>query len=290
MSKIVEWLNDRVGYLHNVQLYMQRMNIRRIGPIHEGSYVFSFPSLTQLQNDIDQANILQREFTELFQQKGDISGFNSGDVSYGAYMKSPGHVIKRGGSYNDRGYPTYLEFFFKGPHNKFYSEVPGGDAKGFYFHGLGNSKIYYYKFQADSEEEDDQELPSAQPVPKTPPPKKTSSKAKRAKPKTKKTPIRAPTVSQIGSSHKLLPKKGHGLSRLIAEAKDPPIVELTGTVEGLKSFRKRHKTLTCSTTYKLREKHRLIVEFKTFPQREKFLQEVSLRTLSYRLGSFATWQ
>ncbi|QYW06011.1 E2 protein [Papillomaviridae sp. Haddock_c145] len=42
-----------------------------------------------------------------------------------------------------------------------------------------------------------------------------------------------------GSSKQLLPKKGHGLSRLLAEAIDPPGIQVSGSYESLKGFRRR---------------------------------------------------
>lgn len=280
LKTAIIYLTDQVGFLHNQELYRKRNGVsHKSGLVTEGTTSFLFESESQTQLKLKQGKDLLKRFQELFDAFGNISGFNIGDLSWGALLANPAYVLKKGGSYNDRGYPVYAEFFYKA-HGKWYRETPASDAKGFYFFGLGQEKVYFYNFPSDSDEEEPQPGPSTK--------QKKQKKHKVTKPKPKARPPQ--------SSKHLLGRKGHGLSRLLAEAADPPIVEFRGPLEQIKGFRRRvlqkytglFSGTSSSYIWSHKKEHRFLIEFESVEQRSKFLEECTLKLPSHRLGNFDT--
>lgn len=287
LHSAAEYLQDLIGLAHNTLLFKQRNDIgSKPHTSSEGKTVYHLESTSKLENDIRDNQKLFEVVEALMKQMGNIRGFNCGDISFGSFMTTPAFVLKRGGSYNDRGYPVYDAFYFRGPRNIFLEEKPKGDAKGFYFHALGESERHYYYLFAG--EESDEEQP--QPGPSKEQPVKKTSKPKKAK------PVPKLTAGAVGSSKVLLDRTGHGLSRLLAEARDPPLIEFKGPLEVVKGFRRRAEAkygsliLSSSTTYRLtRDKaHRCLFEFRSVSDRDTFLSTCTLKLPNHRLGNFLT--
>ncbi|AXH75395.1 MAG: E2 protein [Melanogrammus aeglefinus-associated papillomavirus 1] len=290
LKKCVDYLTDHEGFLHNCILYKSRNGVsHKTATLHQGKHVMVLPSDSQLKHELEQVSEVSKAFTRLYEQKGNIPGFNPQDTDYSSYVKSPSNVIKRGGQYDERGYPVYSMFYVPSHRNVYVEEKPQSDDRGFYFLALGQRKHYFFLFQPDSDEEEPQLEPSA----KVAKPVKTKTTPKRAPSKT--VAKRAPSVPAPSKSKVLLGRTGHGLSRLLAEAKDPPIVEFEGTLEEIKGFRKRaekkyhHLISRSSTTYtwKLGSK-RFMFQFSSYAKRSQFLDECTLRIPKYRLGAFDT--
>ncbi|QYW06022.1 E2 protein [Papillomaviridae sp. Haddock_c6033] len=262
----LDLIDQQYGYRHDHRMSRKMMRLTK-----EGVSV-QLPSANELSQTKQQLTFVLKAMEKLEHQFGNIKDWNSGDFDYASLTRSPTNVIKRKGNYNKKGYPVFDMFYVPIPRGQYREDKPQGDNKGFFFSALGSGKVYYYLFnpETDSEEEEPQPGPS-------------TSKAEKAKPQS------GPKIS--------LGRKGHGLARLLAEAKDPPILEFTGSLEEIKGFRKRasvkYKDLITSftTTYHWRKKdHKCMFEFKTTASREHFLKNCTLKLPKYRKGNFDTPQ
>ena len=106
---------------------------------------------------------------------------------------------------------------------------------------------------------------------------------------------------QVGRGHRTVPRTGlTRLSRLEAEAADPPVILVKGGANILKCWRNRCKKSNSlvwhistvfrwadSTAFHDFNQHRMLIAFKTKTQRELFLSSVHFpKGTSYSLGSF----
>lgn len=219
--------------------------------IIDGSAV-QVPSFTVLE-------ALEHQLRELLKITVDVKahGWGSGkwspnDFSYANYNWRPENVLKQNGTYDRNGYPIYSKLFLylKGKLHQF---TPQGDEYGFYFQS-DQYKVYYYQFKEDyanMQLSDDEPTPSTSHSTQAAPPKKSVKKSVK-----KQRPAKgAPT--EKGASNTVV-TKGHGLQLLLAQAKDPPGVEISGHYEKLKGFRRRTlaKNLKCkdlSSLFKWRD-------------------------------------
>lgn len=278
-------LEHGIAYLQAVKQYIiWQEDFRRDHPLIRTT---SIRTKAQLAVEKEENRLLTNAFTGLHQQHNNSKGWKPDDFTWFSWReRSPYGVLKKGGHYNNNGYPVYDMFYvpIQGRLNHYLESKPQGDAKGFYFTSTGGDKLYYFEFD-DSEEE----------APPRAPNKKRQVKKKHSTPK--QTPPRASPVPvrAVGKNRTLLGREGHGLSRLLLEAKDPPVVEFKGPLEKLKSFRKRiqHKYArffaTTSTSYVTSGgplSHRFLVEFATIQQRKEFLETCTFALPMYRLGSF----
>ncbi|AXH74261.1 MAG: E2 protein [Melanogrammus aeglefinus-associated papillomavirus 2] len=220
------------------------------------------PSVAAIHSENNQLEQVLKACVRVFQDFGNSPGWKPVDFTWGVYNSSPARVLKKGTHYNTKGVVQYTTFYVPSMKGGFTEDKPVIDKKGHYFTGLGNTRHYYYLL-ADSEAE-----PQSGP----------STSAKK-----KSTPRLGPKTS--------LGRKGHGLSRLLAEAKDPPIIEWKGSLEVIKGFRKRASakySVKCSSTYRWNKDHRCMFEFPSYEARDKFLKECTLKLPDYRLGAFDT--
>ncbi len=277
----LDYFQRELGFVHNCQLYKERNALpdKKFTVMSPVPFVFlSKARYTEQQTQLER---ILKSVQQLVDEK--ITGkFSYHDLSWEGFMHSPGYIVKQGGQYNERGYPTFVHFYIPQGEKPYLKVTPEGDAEGFFFHYNGH-KTYYYRFP-ESEEDSS-----------TAPPKK---KAKKKTTKVKHTEPVPP--SAVGSSHTSLPKTGHGLDRLLAEAKDPPVLEFRGSINVIKGFRRRalekYGTLILgsTSTYHWGKAHHnetvyCMFSFETVSKRKQFLQECSLQLPDHRVGNLAGW-
>ncbi|AXH77351.1 MAG: E2 protein [Lutjanus campechanus-associated papillomavirus 1] len=214
---------------------------------------------------------------DLLESKVASGIFSYHDLQPVAYNSAPIKTIKQGGHYTANGYPTYNFIYMKD--TEWIKIKPQSDAKGFFWLDK-TKKIYYFKHSVSTDK------PPKRPV------KGGRAKTKKCK-KTTPPPAAAEVVSHPLEGKTLLPKKGHGLSRLLAEAKDPPGIEISGRYEVVKGHRRRllqsqHKFKDISPLFKWKSGTvAFIILFDSETKREEFLESGSTTShIKLRLCSF----
>nr|WFF64103.1 MAG: E2 protein [Betta papillomavirus 1] len=239
---------------------------------------------------------LESAASELLNQLKSLkaSGIASGAFSYHdlqppAYKAQPVNTVKQGGHYDPRGYPTYINVYSAAT-GQWIKYPTQSDAKGFY---IGNHN-YFYKFKNDYGSFQDSESESEGPAPAAPPiettkkaAKKRSQKSTSKKTKTKKKPLKP------NRSNKSIPTKGHGLALLLAQAKDPPALQVTGITNIVKGVRRRlllKKHLFVDITslfhWSGTPDHSFIILFKSEEQRTEFLEQKTRSDIQLRFCTF----
>ncbi|WAQ80614.1 MAG: E2 protein [Fish-associated papillomavirus 1] len=287
----IDYLKDEAGYYHNVMLYrhrhkMSRAGVRLVdwGQTGNKPIIFDMPSLDFAEKMFRDSTQMAKSMKKLLDSIGNIK-ITVGDLDFDTFMQSPARVFKIGGFYSIEGYPTFHMFYIPKPGGQYFAEKPQRDSKGFYFTGLGTERHYYYIFDTE-EVEETHAVEEPQPGP-------SHARSKRRKQREPQTGL---PVSAIGTEHQSLGRKGHGVSRLLAEARDPPVIEFSGKLEQIKGFRKRalkkyiHLISSSTSTYKwgVHPEHKCLFEFNSFSERSKFLKACTLKLPNYRLGSFDT--
>ncbi|UDM59206.1 E2 [Trematomus bernacchii papillomavirus] len=210
--------------------------------------------------------------------------FNYHDLQPSAYKQAPVDTIKQIGYYDKRGYPTYAAFYIK-ERNIWTKIIPEGDEKGFYWKDK-TKKIYYYTFPQQEEEEETAPTPPLKGAKKAKPPPKGAKKPKLVKVLKQKRPAEGPKSKQ------LLGREGHGLKRLLAEAHDPPGIEISGPYEIIKGQRRRlmqkNTFLDITSLYNWKKgKKAFVILFQSVQAREEFLTtHKTTSDISIRLCSF----
>ncbi|QYW06030.1 E2 protein [Papillomaviridae sp. Seabass_c1851] len=261
----IEQLKREILYFEAAIKYREENKLPRhlFQAVHNRKAI-QIPSLTALESLLQQAQSFLPKLESL-KQSGVASGvFQYKDLQPRAFEEQPKGTIKQGGHYSPNGYPTYLALYMelRDGWNKL---KPESDADGFYFMH-GNKKVYYFRFQG----------------PPSPPP--TQPKKKKAKKKHQASPDK-------GAAHHVV-TKGHGLSLLLAQAKDPPGIEIRGPTEVLKGQRRRikakggFKDISGIFHWKSHSDACFIVLFDSSKQREEFLQRKTTSKITLRLCSF----
>ncbi|QKR71896.1 E2 [Wels catfish papillomavirus 1] len=268
----IEQLEHELGHIHNQQLYRQRNNTPSRGTTlwtDNNRTVFHIKSSVELLAEKDRVTFALDRFKKLHSQRGDSTGWTTDDFTKETILRQPSFVLKKGGSYNDLGYKMFTLFFVP-DHGKYQEAITSYDTGGLYFL-YNKQKIYYDQYDA---------------------PKKTKKK--------KRAPSRVPQEPHVGLTKQLLPKTGHGVQRLLAEAADPPIIEFKGKLEVIKGFVKRAlinhpEIVQTSTTYhwglpsKREPLSSVLMQFKDVTGRDHFLQTTTLKLPDYRLGNLDPW-
>lgn len=273
LEKEIEYFKACLAYRkeHNLPTHLQQLVFQ--------SKAIQLPSLTVLEH-------LLKDATELLPvlHRLNTSGIASGRFSYHdlqppAYKANPTNTVKQGGHYNPKGYPTYLALYMH--HNqKWHKYIPQSDADGFYFMA-DQKKVYYYKFKADYGDFHNDSTPSTS----TESPPEKGKKKKKKKAKKAKGPEKGRKT--------LVPRtvKGGRLGRLLAEARDPPAIEISGAIEVIKGHRRRikkaggYKDIT-GVFHWSKGNPCFIVLFNCEQERTEFLERKTKSQLSLRLCNF----
>ncbi|QYW06036.1 E2 protein [Papillomaviridae sp. Seabass_c17043] len=287
LEKGLNWTQEMLEHVKEQLVYKHTHKVPR-GVVQTNG--FQFASTAQLEEENKQYTKMAKVLQEVFNQFGDSNKWHPHDFNYGSFVSNPGYVLKQHGAYNGRGYPTFDMFYVKQGNQ--YEKCPvKGDSYGFYFE-LNGEKMYYYRYN-DTDSEDE-----VVEVPLTKPPGKHKSKKKHTeKPQSEHRTQSGPVP---GSSKHLLGREGHGLSRLLAEAKDPPVLEFRGTTNVLKGFRRRvkehysHMIQGSTSTYHWGLSHHvaecyMMISFDTPQMRSEFLKKCHLSIPEHRTGNLAGW-
>lgn len=268
----VEYLKQNIGFLHNVLLYKNRHGLPAQKQYTEAentgsrTKVFTFKTDFSLKQEKKQDEFAVERFEKLFKQIGNTDGWNQNDFTSTSIEANPGYAIKKGGHYNQHGHYTYKAIYLPLP-GGYHEVIPKEDREGLYFEWEGH-KNYFVDYM--------------------PPP---AAKRKR--------PDQVPVV-EVGTSKKLLSRTGHGVARLLAEAKDPPVIEFRGALESLKGFTRRcisqHPEIwETTTTYKWGSPNArdslssVMFSFRSVEDRTHFLAKTTQSLPDYRLGNLAGW-
>ncbi|UDM59449.1 E2 [Wesgulfec papillomavirus] len=274
LDKGLTYLGLKLEFLEAVKKYRKKHKLTspQGGPISQGNLHVLLPGVREVSQT--QLNVWKVEdaMKGIRKQFGDSKDWKPRDFEYNSLVHTPTNVVKRGGRYDSHGDNVYFMFYVPTGKGTWIEDKPGVDEQGHYFTGHGSEKIYFYRYNP---EEEPQAGPSAAPAP---PPKK--KQPKKASPKGSKT---------------LLPRTGHGLKRLLAEARDPYTVEFSDpSLERIKGFRKRclkkWPRLKATSTYSWHKgDHRCMFQWKTGKGRDLFFADCKFKKPhTWRLGNFET--